>query len=341
MIQDTVDKLKPYATSIYKSLWKDALDAAFFHIIKHFDFSISDSEDWEDLVDKLYRYSTKVVGTIMLGKYNHEIEHEISLINGMDKKSINSESKTNPLSIIIENEDFNTSQDVKQCIDYLVPYFIMDYKFFKSQKSDCRKFKYSELFERFSPSVIGEAMRYLLKEYSDTMDSVYKKKSDSIFRMFSSDRYKKNLDTSLKYRGYINNTLIYESVSKVKGNKSFYYFDIQGTISDIISEYYSESSGTSEGRFQVEGVVGYISLSGTISFSESELRNYLEYELIGSILAKISHLKVVVYQEGKYMILSSLKQDECGLVCNIFNTKYRTDFKKLVSKRIEQEDKKC
>lgn len=335
MIQDTVEKLKPYATSIYKSLWQDALDAAFFHIINHFDFSISEDDD-EDLDEKLYRYSTKVVGTILLGKYNHEIEHEISLINGMDKESICAETKTNPLSILIENEDLLVSQDIQQCVDYLVPYFIKDYRFFKTQKPDRRKYSYTELFQKFTPSVIGSAMRYLLNKYSDIMDSVYAKISNSRYRMFASDRYKKNLDSSIKYRGYVHNTVIYQALNRVKGSKYFYHFDIKGIITNILEEYYSvENEG---GCFVVENVKGYISFSGAITFSKEELQKYIEYELIGTILARISHLKVVVYQEGKYMIFSSPKQDECGIICELFNTKYKIGFKKLVSKRILLEE---
>lgn len=340
MIQDTVAKLKSYATSIYKSLWQDAMDAAFFHILKHFDFSVSEDDD-EDLSEKLYRYSMRVIGTILLGKYNHEIEHEISLINGMDRESVSMESKMNPLSILIENEEFSMSLDLEMCISYLTPYFVQDYKFFKTKKSDQRKFKYTELFEKFSSSTISEAMEYLLNEYSPIMDKMYSTISKSKYRMFAKDRYKKNLDHSIEYMGCINGTIIYAPLNKVKGNKSFYYFSIVDTISDIIKEYYLEENTEISGKFRVGDVVAYVSLSGELSLSEKELRKNLEYELIGAILAKISHLKVVVYEEGKYMILSSPKDNECGLVCNIFETNYHTYFKRLVSKRLEQEDKKC
>lgn len=335
MIQDTVEKLKPYATTIYKSLWQDALDAAFFHIIKHFDFSISDDED-DNLEDKLYRYSTRVVGTILLGKYNHEIEHEISLINGIDKESISVEARMNPLSIIIDSEEEASSHDLESCIEYLTPYFILDYKFFKSQKADHRKFKYTELFEKYSPAVIVQAIKSLCNNYSDIMDSLYANINSTRYRLFAKDRYKKNLDQTVKYRGFINNTIIYESYSRVKGNKSFYYFSIKDTISDIISEYYSKENSKHSGKFKIHNTVVYVSLSGNILFSLEELREYLEYEIIGAILAKISHLKVVVYQTGNYMILSSPKSDECGLVFEMFGTNYRTYFKKMVSKRIEE-----
>lgn len=335
MIQDTVANLKSYATSIYKSLWQDALDAAFFHIIKHFDFTVSE-DDEEDLSEKLYRYSTKVVGTILLGKYNHEIEHEISLINGIDQRSMNEESKMNPLSILIEGEELDQSQNLSDCIKYLTPYFIKDFKFFKTKRSDQRKLKYTGLFEKYSSDIIMQSMKYLVDNYSNIMEDMYSKISKSRYRMFSEDRYKKNLDSAVCYKGYVNDTLIYSTTSRVKGNKSFYFFNIKDTISDMIKEYYSDSNSVNSGKYTIEDTVAYISLSGVIVFTESELRTLLEYELIGAILAKISHLKVVVYEKGKSMILSSPKDNECGLICNIFSTNYHTYFKRLVSKRLEE-----
>lgn len=335
MIQDTVEKLKPYATTIYKSLWQDALDAAFFHIIKHFDFSISD-EDTDSLEDKLYRYSTRVVGTILLGKYNHEIEHEISLINGMDRESISAENRMNPLSILLDSEDEASSHDLESCIDYLTPYFILDYKFFKSQKADHRKLKYTELFEKYSTTVISQAIQFLCDNYSNIMDLLYENISNTRYRLFAKDRYKNSLDQTIRYRGFINNTIIYESNTRVKGNKSFYYFSIEETISDILSEYYSVENTAHSGKFKIHNKIAYVSLSGNIVFSVNELRDYLEYEIIGAILAKISRLRVVVYQQGKYMILSSPKNDECGLAFSMFDTSYKTYFKRMVSKRIEE-----
>lgn len=341
MIKDVVFSLEPYAKSIYKSVWQDAIDAAFFHILKHFDFSLTpeEIESGEDLEEKLSRYSTKVVGTILLNKYNHEIEHEISLINGIDRDSIHAEKHTNPLFIILSNEEEQNSQDVQSCIKYLVPYFIRDYKLFKTMKPDRRHLSYKELFDNFTYSTIIQSIEYLNNNYSDTMDRVYDLISNSRYRMFSTDRYKKNLDSSIRYRGYINNTLIYQSVSKVKGNKSFFYFDLEGIIDDIIYEYYSEPDVN--GYFTVENTSGYISLSGVIVFSIEELRESLEYELIGTVLARMSHLKVVVYQKGKYLILSSPRGEECGLLCSIYDTNYRIGFRKLVSKRIQSPEEAC
>jgi hypothetical protein len=320
-IYKVVWSLKSYAIAIYKGLWQDALDAAFFHIMQHYDDSRGD----------LDHYATRVVGTIMLNKYNHEIEHDISLTTAMDSKSVREEVSTNPIEILLEGYS-DISDDFEQCVSFLVPYFIKDFKFFESKRPDLRKLSYTELFQKFSTPVISSAMDYLLKKYGKALRALYDLSKDCKYRKYSSDRYKKGLDTLIEYHGIVNDILIYKSLSKVKVKRSFFYFDIFQTINHIIRLFYSND------RFgcmiEVEGVKVYCSLSGYITTSLDELKSVLEDEIIGSLLGKLSYLRVVVYERGKSIIFSSPKEEDCVLILEMFGIDYRFSFQKIVAKRL-------
>ena len=60
----------------------------------------------------------------------------------------------------------------------------------------------------------------------------------------------------------------------------------------------------------------------------------LEDEIIGSLLGKLSYLRVVVYERGKSIIFSSPKEEDCVLILEMFGIDYRFSFKKIVAKRL-------
>lgn len=314
-IYQEVQNLKGYAISIYKGLWEDALDMSFFHILENFD---------ENSGCELSHYALRVVGTILLGKYNHEIEHETSLETNLNKKSVE-EDLFNPAHEILDIEE-GVSVDIQECVRYLLPMFIQDYKFFKSKKSEDRKLAYTGLFNMFSYETINESMDLMVKLYGEDMDYLYNLKRNCHYRNFSEDRYKDSMDNSIEYECFFKDVLIYKKL-QVKSRKVFYLFNIKDAVDSIIQTYYQGKCSREVGDLTV-----YCTLSGNLVTSTEELRVVLERELVGAVLSRFSYFKVVCYEKGKSIILSSTKELEHGFTLDIFNQDFKIPIRELVSK---------
>lgn len=313
----TVQGLEKYAMTIYKGAWKDALDAAFFHIIHNYK---------SELGTDLEHYATTVVRTINLGKYNKEIEHDISLTTALDKKSTEDLSSS-PLEILIEKED-EVLQSENDCREFLTPYFIHDYKFFKSRKSEDRKLSYKDLFKKFPASIISNTMNYLVKKYSEDMERILNICKSSHFRKFASDRYVKSMDTAVEYLGELNGIVMYHQ-STTKQCKYFYYLDIEDLVTQIIDIYYQDGSHS----VVVEDMEVYCDLSGDLVTGIEELRECLETELVGAVLARFPRLKVVKYEKGKNILLTSPKKDDSSCIITIFDKNLTIHFKRVIAKK--------
>lgn len=321
-IYRAVWSLKGYAISIYKNLWEDALDQAFFHVLANYN---------EESGGDLMHYATKVVGTIMLNKYSHEIEHDIALDDGMTKKSAEEDISVNPLNIIIETEDMLQVKDVKKCRRYLFPMFIQDYKFFLTKKSEFRKCSYKGIFGMFSTDVIMDTMDYYAKTYGPDMYRLGELKSQCKYRNFPSDRYKSSLDPNLEYSGMLNGVLLYRVASK-RGARYFYRFDIKKTLDIICGSYYRSKDCVA--HTVVEGKDIFCSLAGKIVIGMDELRETLENEIIGSLLAKVSIFRVLRYERGVDIILSSTKETDMLFPIEVFGYVFKVGFERVPSKRV-------
>jgi len=321
-ILQCMDELKPYAKAVYNgSLWEDSLDSAFFHILDNFD---------ESLGSEFKHYATKVVGKIGLGKYNKEIEHEISLNNALDQKSV-TENKEDPLNYVLLSEMTEVSENERECIKYLVPYFIKDYRFFKSKKAEDRTLVYTGLFEKFSAQTISASMEYFNSNYGTEMDLFQEIKKTCRYRNFNEDRYKSSLDEGISYEGSINNIITYRSKKKLR--RYFYYIDLSNYLKHFIDFVYNQED--SEGlKVNIEGETVYCTLAGNTVIGEEELLETLEREIVGSLLSKNPGIKVVVYEKGSNIILSSTKDDEDGLLFEIKGKSLKIEFDKRVAKRI-------
>lgn len=322
-IYHEVRKLKGYAMTIYKNLWEDALDKSFFHILDNFD---------EESGGDLEHYATKVVGTILLNKYHHEIEHDITLENAMDQKSLN-ETSNNPLNVLLKGEEEKRVEDLRVCIDYLTPMFVKDYKFFLTSRSEFRKCEYTGLFEKFSADVIKRTMQYFSEKYGEAMTELDEFKKTCRYRCFPSDRYKDSLDENIEYEGMFNGTVLYSTQIK-KYSRIFYKLDISELLDYVIDSFFLPESNTH--KTKVEGKDVYCTLSGQIVLGVEELRETLENEIVGAILAKISSLKVVNYNRGEDIILSSTRDINVGWNFDFFGEELVIEFKRVTAKKIER-----
>lgn len=321
-IYQEVYKLANYAKKIYKGYWEDALDKAFFHILENFkDESGGDLE----------HYAIKVVNTICLGRYNHEIAHDTSLNMEMDKKSANVK-ELNPLNILTEKEEFFSYNNLKGCINYLLPKFIQDSHFFVTKRAENRKCEYKNIFSMFSSEVILASMNYLVEKYGKEMERLTQLKKKCKYRNFSEDRYKNSMDTSIEYMGMLKGVLLYKSLGK-KTARCFYEVNISDAVDYLVKNVYNIEE--SEAKTEVEGINIYCTLSGQLVCGEVDLRKYLEKELIGTILARMSVLKAVLYERGKSIIFSSSREITNSLKIEFLNNCYYLDFKRIPSKRVK------
>lgn len=314
-VYQEVQKLKGYAISIYNGAWEEALDMSFFHILDNYD---------EESGNDLSHYAIRVVGTILLGKYKHEIEHETSLETTLTKKAV-SEDSSNPANIVVKEDE--VSIDVQTCIRYLLPMFIQDYKFFKSKKPEDRKLTYNGLFSMFSYDAIVEAMNTMISLYGDDMEYLYDLKRNSHYRSFTDDRYKSSMDTAIEYTCTFKNIVIYKKLQNKATNRLFYVFNIEKTINNLIRQIYTEKGVRHLGDMSV-----YCTLSGNLVTSKEELRANLERELIGAVLSRFNFFRVACYEKGKSMVLTSSKKQNHSFFLNIFGEEVEVYISEVVSK---------
>lgn len=320
-IYTEVYKLTNYAKKIYKGYWEDALDNAFFHILENFK---------DDSGGDLEHYATKVVNTICLGRYSHEIAHDTSLNVEMDKKSANVR-ELNPLNILTEREESFSYNNLKGCINYLLPKFIQDSQFFITKKAENRKCSYSNIFSMFSSEVIVASMNYLANNYGSDMERLSQVKKKCKYRNFQEDRYKSSMDCSIEYMGTLKGVILYKSIGK-KTDRYFYEVDILDALDYLVENVYNAEGCPA--RAEVEGINVYCTLSGQFVSGEKELRKALENELIGTILARLSVFKVVVYERGKSIVFSASREVTNALKIEFLDDYYYLDFKRIPSKRV-------
>ena len=318
-IYRVVWSLANYAKSIYGPLYTDALDAAFFHILSHYD-EIGDLE----------HYATRVVGKILLNKRSHEVEDEVLLTTAMDIKSSKVTSNI-PENIFVQKEEIKKTKKYKDCLNELVEKFIIDYKLFSTLRPETRKCDYDRITDRYSASVIQSAMVYLLSTYGDAMNKMFEMRKYCHIR-YQPNKYQSYFDPKVKSYGCLNNTFLYELEGK--GSRVFYRFNIKEFIDLLVSDVYFAPDSCV--MVTVEGVQAFLSLSGRIVIGLEELRNVLEVEIIGWFLPRASY-RVVSYAVGSDIILSSSRErDDTCMGIDIFGEEYFIPIRMMVSKRIKK-----
>lgn len=312
-VYETVYSLVEYAKTIYGSYAYDVLDKSFFHVLSNYR---SDKGD-------LRHYSISIVKTIGLGRYSKEVEHEITLLSELDSNAIK-DTKTNPLEII-SNEDY--SDDMQECVKYLVPFFAKDFKFFCTSRREDRKLSYKGIFSKFDYDVVGKSMKYLVNKYKDDMSSLYSYKSDCHMRSFTDERIVKCKDESVVFEGLLNDVVLYKCKQRCK--RFFYNVEVEELVNNIDKVLYQ--SGVL--RRVVEQNDVYLTLSGSIVIGKEECLKEIKNSIMGSIFARLPNVKFVEYKEG-VLILSSARSDMCGLTLDSYGYKFPIQFNSMVSKKI-------
>lgn len=311
-IYNVIRSLKNYAVAKYNSSWEDALDEAFFHIVDNFDESKGDLE----------HYATRVVGTILLGKNKKELANSEQTELSMDL-DVAKGFKDNDGGTEVKDPD------VGRCLRDMVNLLTNDVKFFITRNHKHKKMDYGNIFKKYEFETIQEVEEYLTNTYRDKVSKAVSLSRDSSIRDFSDDRYINSIDATLEYRGVLNDVVL---LSKRKGahDKKLYHIDIKGVLQNILDTFYSSEDF---GKVEIEDKVIYVTLSGNIVNSMSELMEVLERELVGSILSRTS-LKVISYNKGHNLYLSSTKDSSMIVNLPIFGSEYIINMDRVVFKEV-------
>lgn len=288
--------MKYYAMKIYGGGYEDALDLAFQHVLENFDSEKGD----------LVNYTTTIVKTINLGAYRHEVSQAEVLDILSDKVAFNS-NNGDPLNELLKEGGNQISTEVSDCVSFMLPNYILDYKFFKTRKSTDRTQEYAELFKKFNANTIMEANQKLDELYELQVAEVYDIKRQMRFRSHEEGWYKKYLDPSIEYICERGGIIVYRKNKNKIGkasNKFFYELNIRDLVATILDRLYK----TNLLRKRIGWVTVYCSLSGKLVLNEYELYDILERDLVGCILSKQQSLGVLKYEQGEKIVLVSSRE---------------------------------
>lgn len=312
-VYNAVMDLKQYARKIYKNGWEDALDAAFFHIINHYNPEYGELE----------HYAITIVKTIDLSKYQKESPSDDMVTIGLDEKSY-----IDHMADAIE--EVEPSSDLVRCMYDLAPYFIKDFKFFCSKQSKDRKLKYTDIFKTYQPAVVGQAMVRLKGLYEDEVRTFLGYSKMTNIHSFDKDRYRKSIDESIIYAGKLNDTVLAKR-KRGSHSKKIWQADLRKVLDLLYNTFYSVPD--KYGCVEVEGRTFYMSISGKVVEGYETLMEMVETELVGSILSRTS-LKVFLYEKGKELLLTSTKDDQYDVVLDLFGESIVVSFKLLAIKEV-------
>lgn len=323
-IFNAVQSMKGMAISRYGGRYQDALDAAFFHVIDNYDEAFASGEEG------LEHYVASVVSKIHRGSLKREVLSDTVLDIVSDEKSVREDQMINPYESISINAAEDFKRDVHACMDALVPNFLKDYELFNGNSSAERKANYKDIYARFPDSVIKEAVSRMRSYYEEAkhLNSVSKQCK---MRTFSVDRYKCSMDEAVKFTGYINGIAVCTyATSRVK--RSVYRVLLPEFVEEVIREFYS--SPTQCGYRVIHGHDIYCTLSGKLVDGIDALRESIETDILGALLARAVNLRVVDYQKGKQLLVSSAKSEEHGMIFRAFNKDVVLQLSRLVVRRV-------
>lgn len=308
-----VQSLMPYAKTKYRGLWEDALDEAFFHIVENYDSSKGDLE----------HYATRVVGTILLNKNKKESANTEQMEISMDMQT------AKDFMFVSKNTEGDKDTDFEKCLSEMAELVVRDLKFFLTLSSKDRKMDYKKIFEKYSTSTIQKVQEYLVNTYQDKISRFIEYSKTASVRDFKEDRYLKSLDVGVSYKGRLNGVILFEK-KQGSHNKKIFRVDIKEVLDSLLEVYYTNND---YGKIEIEGIPVYISMSGILLNDRQELISILERELVGSLLSRTS-LKVVRYEKGNEILLSSTKNEYTDIVLPVFNSEYMVMIERVVAKEV-------
>lgn len=319
-VHAAVKKCQALAKSRYGENWQDALDEAYHHILTHFDESQGD----------LMHYTMRVVSTIYRKHNAHEVCSDTVLDIESDKLALQECENIGFENIVAWENEIEYDSDVQRCIQYLLPSFLKDYELFKSKDGSQRKLSYPGILSQFSSKVLWGAITILSDSYYEDAKYIDNLSKNCHYRKFAPDRYKASMDKTLSFVSRIGKVINCKAIG-FNRKKYVYGIDIRDLLGKMFHFFYTE--GGVARRVICSNVV-YCTLSGRLVLTKDELFTYLEQELVGSILAMRTNLKVLHYEVGSELLLTSTHEGEPSVVLSMFGAGVVISLNRLTVGRI-------
>ena len=283
-----------YARAIYGTAGaNDALDNAFQIILMNYDADKGDLE----------HYATRTIKTIDLNKGRHEIPNtDMQVI--IDAEKSHKQDFSNPLNQVLDNLDRKQEKSrIAECAKELLPFFLIDFKFFTTYRKSDKILDYDRFYEKYSVPIFDKALTQVRDDYTEKVESLYKLRSKVSYRALNKQKYEKCLEKTLTYVGETNGIVLYNR-NKSKTPKKTYIVDLKGIVNDLKMRYYN-SSDLLLGVHLNEERNGYCSLSGKLATDYKMLGHYLEDEVVQAILTRLPLCKVLNNCKGKLILVST------------------------------------
>ena len=322
-IYDAVQRMKGLAMARYGGRYQDALDAAFFHILDNFDESLATGDDGLD------HYVASVVSKICRGS-RREVLSDTVLDIVSDNQAVAESHMENPYEKIELNASEEFERNVISCMDALVPNFLKDYELFNGNSSVERKTNYRPIYASFTDAVVMEAV-VRLKAYYEDAKYLNSLSRQCKMRTFSPDRYKSSLDEAIQFTGFVNGIAVCTyATSRIK--RSVYRVHIMEFIEEVLRLFYYGEAPL--GKRTIHGHDIYCTLSGKLVDGLDALREAIETDILGALLARVVNFRIVNYNKGSQLLVSSAKPEEHGIIFRIFNTDVVLELSRLTVRRV-------
>lgn len=311
--------MKAYSKKIYGANYQDALDNAYRHILENYD-----SEKGE-----LSHYTIAIIHNINFNATKKEVSIQDVASLAMDSKAFK-DNNGDPLDELLSRQSEYADKSVDNCIQYLLKYYITDFKFFKSNKSSDRLNDYEELYDKFSVKTILSAVNLISEKYDSDIEELYNLKKQLRFKSYTRDRYMESFDNAIEYMCEFNGIVIYKKLV-AKGNKVVYEINVEEVLKRFKKVFYSGMLNRKIGNVDC-----FITLSGKLITDEGELNEYIENELIGSILSRVQQMGVMRYERGKSILLtSSAPMTRINITLLVLDTAFTIEMLMRVSKSVK------
>lgn len=314
-IWEELNALKYYAISLYKGNWEDALNDSYMHLMENYDESKGE----------LSHYAIRVVATIYMNKYIQEVKDDEILQTESDKESYSKYMESDELDTILD-KDYISEDNIKNCEDFIIPMFVEDFLFFKSMNPKDKKLNYEFLHDVYPDIVIAKAFNNLMEKYGNSLSRLYELKKSCTYHDYSADRYKKSFDSAIEFECSINNVILYRKKTKYSATRKIHKVNIKRMVNSVM---YRLEDILSQ---KVGNLTVWCTLSGFISYDIEKIKAKIESELIGKILSGSINIKVLAYEKGSCIYLTSTQDLPEMMYHNILGRSFGVEIQKVVSK---------
>lgn len=307
-----------FAVSLYgMSNAEDAMDLTYFHVIRNYNPELGD----------LQAYVLSVLTTIYKNKIKDIPNDEVLQIE-LDKLDAKEDRNAHYFN---EDLDDVSRESIEECKNLILPMYIKDYKFFQTYKESDKKMDYTRVLDLYSADVMSKAILEVKEDYDSMLDGLYNRNPYCNWKRYTWDKYKEFFDPALDFICTINNIVVCSRVPgvKVDNTKRAYSLNINFLVNNVLN--------TLKGKLmkKIGELEVWSTLSGYVTYNHEELHKVVENELICKLFSKESYLKIVAYEKGKVVYITTRTELNFIISYDFMGTKIRFDFDKVGLKVVD------